>query len=232
MDLNFQVKKPVSEAIDIRQAAQKAEDDWSLERQRLQTEYEQLELELESLKSQELELSSQVQSARERVAAKESQIAEVTLISSQIEPFLKELLDKLGQLVAADMPFLPEERNRRLEKLSRLLETPGISVSEKFDKVMEAFLIEAEYGNTVEVYQDNIRIEGQTRLVNIFRLGRISLFYQTQDKTVSGLYDVAASDWRTLPSSCNSVIQEAIEIGTKRRPVDILSLPIGRMHVK
>jgi hypothetical protein len=94
---------------------------------------------------------------------------------------------------------------------------------------MEALLVEAEYGSTIEVYQQTIDVDGAPSLVNVFRLGRISLFYQTLDQKRCGFYDVAATGWRPLPTAFNRCIQTAIEIGAKRRPVELLTLPLGRM---
>jgi hypothetical protein len=94
---------------------------------------------------------------------------------------------------------------------------------------MEALLVEAEYGSTIEVYQQTIELDNAPSLVNLFRLGRISLFYQTLDRKQCGFFDVAAADWRPLPAAFNRSIQTAIEIGTKRRPVELLALPLGRM---
>jgi hypothetical protein len=40
---------------------------------------------------------------------------------------------------------------------------------------------------------------------------------------------MAAADWRPLPRTFNQAIQTAIEIGAKRKPVELLTLPLGRM---
>jgi hypothetical protein len=97
---------------------------------------------------------------------------------------------------------------------------------------METLLIEAEYGNTIEVYQETIAVEDQSILVNIFRLGRISIFYQTLDEKSSGFYDISLEAWRQLPRSYNHGIQTAINIGAKRQPVELLTLPLGRIAVR
>jgi hypothetical protein len=73
-------------------------------------------------------------------------------------------------------------------------------------------------------------VGGSAILANIFRLGRIALFYQTLDGKVCGFYNVASAAWNPLPKAYNHTIQSAMDIGTKRRPVELLSLPIGRME--
>jgi hypothetical protein len=97
---------------------------------------------------------------------------------------------------------------------------------------MEALFIEAEYGNTIEVYQEKILLADEDMLVNVLRLGRISLFFETLDQQTAGYFDLAENLWRTLPQSANRDIRIAMEIGYKRRPADIVSLPLGRIGLK
>ena len=226
------VKKPVREAVGIRQETQKSEEDWMLERQKLLSELERLEEEEQLLQGQRDDLLEITNKAKERVAQKERQLADIAQISTQINPFLKGVLEQLETLISDDMPFLVSERQQRLTRLNRLMEDPQVDVSEKFRKMMEALLIEAEYGNTIEVYQETIAVEDQSILVNIFRLGRISIFYQTLDEKSSGFYDVSLKAWRALPRSYNHGIQTAINIGAKRQPVELLTLPLGRIAGK
>jgi hypothetical protein len=96
----------------------------------------------------------------------------------QIELFLNEQLGRLEVLVAIDLQFLPTERQQRLESLDAQMADTETVISEKLRKTMEALFVEAEYGDTIEVYQETIAIDGQPILVEIFRLGRMVLFYQ------------------------------------------------------
>jgi hypothetical protein len=104
-----------------------------------------------------------------------------------------------------------------------------VAISEKYRKVMEALLVEAEYGFTIEAYQETITIDGQPLLADIFRLGRISLFYQSLDRKRCGFYNAAKGVWQSLDTVHNPAIQAALDIAAKRRPVELLSLPVGRM---
>ncbi len=225
-------QKQLRDAIDIRQSTQEAEVHWREERDRLATEYERLQQEQAQLQNHEAELQHQIESTKSRIASKEKQLADSEQIASQINPFLLETVAKLQVVVDGGLPFLTAERRQRIYKLNRLMEEPEVPFSEKFRKVMEALLIEAEYGHSIEVLQQTIEIGGQTTLVNVFRLGRLSLFYQTLDRRSCGHFDVAAAGWRPLPGSFNQAIQTAIDIGSRRRPVELLSLPVGRIAVQ
>jgi hypothetical protein len=225
-------QKQVRDAIDIRQATQEAEEHWRKERDRLAAEFEGLQQEQDWLKLYQEELQHRIAATRERIAAKEQQLADSEQIAAQVDPFLLETVANLQKAVADDLPFLTAERGQRLHRLNRLMEEPEVPFSEKFRKVMEALLIEAEYGHTIEVLQQTIDLGDHGTLVNVFRLGRISLFYQTLDRKSCGHYDVAAGGWRPLPGRFNHAISTAIEIGSRRRPVELISLPLGRITVQ
>ncbi|WP_319524915.1 DUF3450 domain-containing protein [uncultured Desulfosarcina sp.] len=232
IDTERQIEKPVRQSIDTRQANQEAKAKWRLEKEKLTDRFEQLQAEQTQLRQQRQALQDYVDAAWERIAAKEKQLADIEQISNQIQPFLKEMLTLLKIQVSDDFPFLSEERKKRIENLEYLMIDPDVSVSEKYRKVMEAFLVEAEYGTTIETYQETIDIDGQSMLVDIFRLGRISLFYQSLDRKQCGFYNVADNVWQSLPATHNPSIHAAIDIAAKRQPVEMLTLPIGRMVIR
>ena len=224
-----QVEQPVREAIAIRQAAQQEQVKWREERQQMLALYEQLQAEQERLKTQKEALADRVRAARARVAAKEAQLAAIAQITDQVVPFLEALHQDLERRIEQDLPFLPAERRQRLENIATLIGDPGVAASEKFRKVFEALLIEAEYGNTIEVYQENIRVGGRAMLANIFRLGRLGLYYQSLDRQTCGFYNVAEAAWQPLDPVANRTLQTAIDIGAKRQPVEMLDMPLGRI---
>jgi septal ring factor EnvC (AmiA/AmiB activator) len=231
-DVSDRVEKPVQEAIDIRQKTQKVQEHWQEERRKLGDAYEELQQMQKQLEAQKDSLTQTSAATRERIVSKAKQLADIEQISVQIQPFLGELIKRMHQQYRDDMPFLAGERGQRLDKLNRLMADPNVAISEKFRKIMEALMVEAEYGRTIEVYQETIEGENRAILANIFRLGRIALFYQTLDQKRCGFYNVASGTWSPLPNSYNGAIQTAMDIGLKRRPVELLTLPIGRMTVR
>jgi hypothetical protein len=228
-DSNQRIERPVRESINTRQATQKKEEQWRLEKEKLVARLEQLQQEHGQLERQKEELLSRVRATQGRVAAKEKQLADIEQISSRIRPFLDELILELQSLISDGLPFLKDERRQRIDRLKSVMADPDISISEKYRKVMEALLVEAEFGFTIEAYQETITVEGKTMLADIFRLGRVSLFYQTLDRKHCGFYNVAERGWQSLPLSLNREIQAALDIAAKRRPVELLTLPVGRM---
>ena len=189
------VEQPVREAIEIQQATQKGQVQWREERRQMVAAYEQLQQEQARLEAQRQDLEARVVAARARVGVKQARIEAIAQITGQVAPFLDELYRRLALRIDNDLPFLPDERRQRLANLRILLDDPGVAISEKFRKVFEALLVEAEYGNTIEVYQESITIDGQSVLANIFRLGRIGLYYQSLDQQACGFFNVSAAAW-------------------------------------
>lgn len=229
---NEQVTRPVQTAVTIRQSSQKEEEQWRDEREKLTALYERLQAEQAQLSASREQLRQSIRSARRRIIEKEKQLTDIEQLRTRVEPFLQESAQALGKHLDEDLPFLPQERRQRMQRLDELLNAPDVAISEKYRKVMEAWLVEAEYGNTIEVYQQTITLDHSEMLVNILRLGRISLFFQSLDQVRCGFFDVSGGAWKPLPAACNRTIAAAIDIGTKRKPAQLLSLPLGRIRAQ
>lgn len=224
-----QVQKPVDEAIQIRQKTQQDADQWAETQAKLQAEYEQLERMRDQLAAQNEEWEKRTAARQAAVDQLEQEIASIARISEELLPFLEQVYARLADLVQTDAPFLADERQRRIANLRRIMDDHQTASGEKFRKIFEALAIEAEYGTTVEMYPQKITLDDQAVMVNIFRLGRIALFFQTPDGETCGVFDSASRQWSPLPPRYNAAITAAMEIGAKRRPVELLNLPIGRI---
>ncbi|MFO8111947.1 MAG: DUF3450 domain-containing protein [Desulfosalsimonadaceae bacterium] len=231
-DIGEKIRQPVRESVEIRKQTQKANEQWQKEKQVLASRYDRLQEENKRLAARRDALEENLEATTGRVRRKEKQLADIEQVTGSMAPFLTEMIGRLARLPDEGMPFLKEERARRIQRLREMMSEPDVDASEKYRKVMEALLVEAEYGNTIEVYQETIDVSGRSILANIFRLGRISLFYQTMDQQESGWYDMAAGAWEKLPERHNRAISTAIDIGAKRQPVELVTLPLGRLVVK
>lgn len=226
-----QITKPVDESISIRQNTQKSEVQWQSDKEKLLARYDELTETAQHLSSKRQALTEKIDNTRSRIAVKQKQLDDIEQIQSEITPLISVLINEIEQFTATDLPFLSEERDARLQRLIEIRDDPEVAVSEKYRKVMEALLVEMEYGNTIEVYQETIKTEDREMLVDIFRLGRIALFFQTLDHKSCGFYNVASATWQPLPAAYNRTIEAAMEIGAKRRPVELLTLPLGRIQL-
>lgn len=231
-DLSEKIEKPVKQSVETRQMTQQKKDRWSEEKAKMHTEYKELKRVQEHLLAVNQKLKQKVDVHSEEITSVEKKIKEIERISDELLPCLFETLKRLEKCVASSLPFLSKEREHRLTRLRMVIEDPRISASEKFRRIMEALSVETEYGNTVEVYRERIDIEGKNIIVNIFRLGRLSLFFQTLDQKTTGFYNPACTAWVQFPEHCNREINKAIDIAGKKRSIDLLTLPLGRVVVQ
>lgn len=191
-------------------------------------DYKRLMKLVDDLRVYNTKLEIQIDRQNQELAVLDKSIAEVTVIQRQIMPLLIRMIDGLEQFVELDAPFHREERRNRVEFLRNNLDRPNITMAEKFRQVLEAYKIENEYGRKMDTYKDTIQIGGVDREVNIFRVGRIALLYQTTDTENSGVWDQKARTWAELdPSEYRSAILQGIRIAKKQASIGILTLPIS-----
>ena len=227
-----QLKKPVKESISVRQTTQKNQEQWNNKKETLRRRLEKLQEEHHDLISKNRDLKARVNFNQERVHLLQDNIRKTAQTTREIRPYLKTVYSKLKLLIESSQPFLKKEREKRIARLSLLLENPEVSTSEKYRKVMEALFVEAEYGNSIEVYAERILLKDKEITASILRIGRISLFFQTPDKSVTGQFDPFHQKWSIFPNRFNRDINNAFEIAAKRRPAKLVNLPLGKLAKK
>ena len=155
-----------------------------------------------------------------------SSIDEVTVIERQITPLMLRMIDSLEQFVELDIPFLEEERRDRIERLREIMDRADVAVSEKFSQVLRAFQIENEYGRTMETYGTTIMLDGVERQVDMLKVGRIALVYQTPDGEETGMWNADAGAYQAVDSSYEGSVRQGIRMARQQASIDMLSLPI------
>ena len=229
---NEQVTPPVEQTLQVRQQAQKQDDAWQAEREKLLAQLEQFDRERQQLQQHCAQLQQQVDQRQHRIAGLQQDLVESARLTDEMVPFLATVVEQLRQQVASDLPFLVEERRERLARLGETLGDAQLSVGEKFRRVFEAVQVEAAYGRHFGVVQKNITVNGQSTLMNELQLGRLALFAQSLDGQRSAVYDPVTEQWTALEASVNGDLRKAVEMAGKHRPVDLLNLPLGKVVVQ
>lgn len=193
----------------------------------------QTELKLiEDLKVYNAKLDIQIAHQEKNLASLNKSIHEVTEIQRRILPLADRMLEGLEEFVALDMPFLRDERDRRLSQVRKNLDRSDLTVAEKFRQVLEAYKIENQYGRKIESYLDTVTINGSERDVEILRVGRIALLYQTTDQEVTGAWDADRREWVELDSGdYRSAVRQGLRMAKKQASIDIMELPISAPEV-
>ena len=139
---------------------------------------------------------------------------------SQLEATLKRVRENAAT-------FAKTSLDERIAFLRHDLDRPDIALAEKYRQVMEAYRIEIEYGRKIDTYRDTIAIDGEQREVDILRVGRIALLYQTPDRQAAGFWNPAQGGWEPLEGSeYRGAIQEGMRMANKQASIELLKLPI------
>lgn len=143
-----------------------------------------------------------------------------------IVPLMYDMIATLKSFIDLDLPFSQLERRSRVERLETNIERSDLTVSEKYRQIMEAYQIETSYGRNIEAYMGSLEIGGVDRKVDLLRVGRILLAYQTPDLSETGIWDTTTASWRPLDSSYRRAITDSLRIARKQAAPSLLELPL------
>ena len=217
----------IDEQIGVDQEARSSQgrvDQLDDETQKLLSEYRRALADAESYTTYAAQLEAQVQSQREELAEMERQLREVETTSREVLPLMQTMLDTLEQFVGLDVPFLTEERTKRVATLKEMMTRADVSVSEKYRRIVEAYVVEMEYGRTIEAYEAKLG-GGDGRTVQLLRIGRVSLLYQTMDGKETGYWDADQKAW-VVNNDYQHAFREGTHVAKKLGAPDILIAPI------
>ncbi|WP_022663186.1 DUF3450 family protein [Paucidesulfovibrio longus] len=163
---------------------------------------------------------------------------------NRLEALLFDLSGQLHDAVARDLPFLQEERARRLAALGALLsdvslsederETApgpeaGTSLAEKLRRVLEALQVEAQYGEEIASGQTVLRTpEGETQGESL-RVGRLAEFFLSRDRERAWTLG-PHGEWIRLDQDARDAVRAALDMTARRRlpgPVLLPALPLS-----
>ena len=196
------------------------------ETRQLLNQYKTVLKQIEGLRVYNRQLDKQISNQRQEMEQLAKSIDEVTIIERQITPLMLRMIEGLDQFVGLDLPFLLNERYDRIDRLREMMDRADVAVSEKFSQVLRAFQIENEYGRTMETYADTIELEGVDRKVDVLKMGRVSLVYQTPDGEETGMWNQASGAWEPLGDEYTTPVRNGIRMARKQLSVDMLTLPI------
>ncbi len=202
------------------------------ETRQLLNEYKTVLKEIEGLRVYNRQLEKQIGSQEREMAQLSDSIDKVTVIERQITPLMLRMIDGLEQFVDLDLPFLLDERHGRIENLRTMMDRADVAVSEKYSQVLRAYQIENEYGRTLSSYGDTINIAGIDRKVDVLKVGRIALVYQTPDGEETGMWNQTSGTWEPVDDEYKTPVRNGIRMERKQLTVDMLTLPISGPEVQ
>ncbi len=181
---------------------------------------------VEGLKVYNDQLAKQLEAQNKAKSEIRGSIAQAGSLGPQVAPILNKMLASLEQFIKADLPFKRQERLESIGELKALMLNSAASDSDRFRNIMDIYTVETEYGNTYEAYPATVDIGGVETPVDMLRVGRLALYYQTKDQKNSGMWDRASNSWKAIDSSHNRNVRKAIKVAAKTIAPEMMSLPI------
>lgn len=152
----------------------------------------------------------------------ERQIAEIDRTERDLLPLMLRMVDSLEKFTQFDLPFLKDERSERISNLRRLMADPDKGVAEKYQRILEAYQIEADYGRSLGA--ERSEVEG--KVVDVLRVGRTALYYLAMDGKQTGYWNAQAAVWEPLDRSYAVSVRKGIRIARETQAADYLMLPV------
>jgi hypothetical protein len=196
------------------------------ETQRLLTEYRRALTDAESYRTYANQLEAQVQSQHDELAEMDRQLLEVETTSREVLPLMQNMLATLDQFVKLDVPFLLDERTKRVATLTDMMSRADVTISEKYRRIVEAYQVEMDYGRTIEAYEGELSSAGgEPRTVQFLRVGRVTLLYQTLDGRETGYWDAEQKGWVVDDAYAHN-FKEGVAVAKKARAPEMLIVPV------
>lgn len=193
--------------------------------QDLLTEYRSVVRETEALKIYNDNLERVVMDQRNEVESINRQLAGLEETNRGVVPLMLEMIDVLGKIVEADVPFRIEERRARVQRLRDMMDQADVTASEKYRRVMEAYQGELEYGRTTEAY--SAPLPGTEQTVDFLRVGRTLLVYQTSDQSVTGWFNPRTRQFEELDDSRYQLeVKQGLAIARNEKAPNLVMLPV------
>lgn len=222
-------RRIINRTNDKLQSTQKTIDKTDEEIVRMLNEYKAANKEIDNYRVYNGQLREIVASQLAEMQRLTNDIGKIEATGLEIMPFMQKMIDGLEQFIASDYPFLPDERRKRIARLNANMKRADLSIAAKFRQILEAYQIEIDYGNTMEVYEAT----QEERKVVFLKIGRIGLYYLSQDKQDCAAWDPVQRQWRPLEDMDYKIsMAKAIKIAKKQRAPDLFFAAVPPARIR
>lgn len=208
---------------------QKMRETWDQEERQLRSQIAALETDSQRLQQDLEQLGRFITTEDKRIAEQHRRLQESKKLREGLLAWLQDVYSRLEQVNNNGLPFLAEERTRRLADLKEVLDDPYAPLYEQFRRVFEVLLVEAEFGHSSEVYRGEIALGDETIQADLLRVGRLALFFRSLDGKRAGLFDPSSGRFRWLENDTLSDISKAFAVVRREAAPEMVALPIGRI---
>ena len=194
----------------------------------LLSDYKTVMKQVDGLKVYNARLERQIANQERRIRDIDNSIAEAAVIQRQIPPLVTRMLDGLEQFINLDMPFDLDIRLGNIDAVRANMDRSDVTSAEAFRQVLELYSIELQYGRGIEAYTDTINLYGAEREVDILRIGRVALVYQSTDGAETGAWNKDTQSWEALSAGdYSAAVRKGVRIAKKQATIELLNMPVS-----
>lgn len=220
----------VARTVETQQQTQKKQEAWAEEKSDYAARYRAAKAQVDYLEKTKAFEEKEVGSLDAGIAELERRMVESAKLKDNLEDSLNVVVNRLDGWVKQDIPFLVQERSDRLASVREAIAKPEVTGAEKLRRVLEALQVEANYGNTVDVSQERIKVGNEEISADVIRIGRVSVYWRSPDGKRVGEYDRASKQWVEMDKKYLNSIADVREMVMRLRSTKVITLPLGRIQ--
>jgi septal ring factor EnvC (AmiA/AmiB activator) len=148
----------VAKTVETQQQTQKKQEAWAEEKNDLAARYRAAKAQVDYLEKTKAFEQNEVSELDKGIAELNRRMIESAKLKDNLEDSLNVVVNHLDNFIKQDIPFLMDERHARIASVRDAIAKPEVSAAEKLRRVLEALQVEANYGNTVDVSQERIKV--------------------------------------------------------------------------
>lgn len=143
-----------------------------------------------------------------------------------MQPLMEDMVQRFGEIVNADLPFLIVDRAARAARLEGVLSNPDMSAAQRYRLIIEAYQIENEFGRTIGAYEGVIGQGEETLTGEFLRIGRIALIFKTPDDSVLRIYERETDSFVNLSRNYLQDVKFGLRMAKEQTAPDIFFVPV------
>ncbi|MGH1468308.1 MAG: DUF3450 domain-containing protein [Bdellovibrionales bacterium] len=233
-------KKVLEKATDVQaksdaagRASQKKVDAYADKTDSDLREYKATLKQIENMKAYNQQMRDLIESQVAEMSSIKEKMKNVSNLKKEVLPLVAKMAGSIKEFVKLDVPFLKEERAKRMAEIDLLMSRADVSTSEKFRRVLEAYQIENEYGRTIEAYNGKVTSpSGDEISVEFLRVGRLALMYRGLDGKSFGRWDKVTSKFVDLERTYKGALKEGLRVAKKQKAPTLLTVPVVKSAVE
>ncbi|SFU94893.1 DUF3450 domain-containing protein [Halomonas korlensis] len=210
----------------LRQAEQQADiDAVDDQTRRMVQELRRLESDTRRIAAYNAELEPVVDRQAVTLSQRQAALESAQATRETLPALTRAMVERLDDWIAADMPFLQEQRRARVASLESMLSDPALDDAERLDRTLSAWRAELDYGREMDAWRGMLDGEHE---VDFLRLGRVGLYFLATDGREGGVWRVAEQAWQPLDDAARRELQKGLNMARDRRAPELLTLPVSQ----